>query len=62
MDSFGLETLCRYRGGIIMIEELSKPVLVYLVLNFLCNSIFLSKMLHLTFSDIKACMYDLTFM
>ena len=34
-----------------MKEELSKPVLVYLVLNFLCNIIhFLSKMLHVTFS------------
>ena len=28
-----------------MIEELSKAVFMYLVLNFLCNSIFLSKML-----------------
>ena len=35
-----------------MIEELSKLVLVYLELNFLYNSMFLSKMLHVTFSDI----------
>ena len=44
--------LCRYCSGITMIDELSKHVLVSLVLNFFVASFFLSKMLHVTFSNI----------
>ena len=32
--------LCRYYSGVTMIEELSKAAFMYLVLNFLYNSIF----------------------
>ena len=45
-----------------MREELSKPVLVYLVLNFLYNSIFFIKNITSEVFWYVSLLYDLTFM